>query len=68
MFFAQSAIGLSMLDKLPAPHCLRAAVRGADVESFRHVENLFTRNAEIYYSPKNSFMTLLFSNSNDNLS
>lgn len=43
MFFAQSAIGLSMLDKLPAPHCLRAAVRGADIETFRHVENLFQK-------------------------
>lgn len=68
MFFAQSESRLSMLYKLPKLHYLRAAVRGADIESFRHVENLFTRNAEIYYSPKNSFMALLFSNSNDNLS
>ncbi len=48
MFFAQSAIGLSMLDKLPAPHCLRAAMRGADIERVFGMWKTFLREMPRY--------------------
>lgn len=48
MFFAQSAIGLSMLYKLPKLHYLQAAVRGADIKRVFGMWKTFLREMPRY--------------------